>query len=298
MVARCRNHPLVAAAPNHRLFPCTPKSPQVLRASIALPSNAHSIRKMLRWRYLRWPKTSSRAIATGEQPLIWVRSLDSLIVQPLEGNEGASDPFWSPDSRFIGFFADGKMKKVDSSGGGTVQTLCEDWPRCELEPEGRYRVSSRCVHRLSLGHCLGGNPVRITHQEMTRRMLTPLSARWKTGAVLFRHTYWWQDNGIYCRFIDSQRKFSLSIMQTVKVTLSNQLPGLRRDGDLMAMPWTETAQPTEKPFALQMEFVSILIDRPEIFLFPKLTLDIPVRLLCSDEVNWHGWIVRETNLKL
>ena len=55
--------------------------------------------------------------------LLWVRPLDSPNAQPLSGTEEALDPFWSPDSRFIGFFAGGKLKKIELSGG-TVQTLC------------------------------------------------------------------------------------------------------------------------------------------------------------------------------
>ena len=49
--------------------------------------------------------------------LLWVRLQDALSAQPLSGTEGASDPFWSPDSRFIGFFADGHLKAIDVSGG-------------------------------------------------------------------------------------------------------------------------------------------------------------------------------------
>jgi eukaryotic-like serine/threonine-protein kinase len=57
------------------------------------------------------------------QALLWVRSLDRLDAQPLKGTEGASSPFWSPDGRFLGFFADGKLKKIDVTGGPAV-TLC------------------------------------------------------------------------------------------------------------------------------------------------------------------------------
>jgi serine/threonine protein kinase len=55
--------------------------------------------------------------------LLWVRPLDSPNAQPLSGTEDASYAFWSPDSRFIGFFAGGKLKKIELNGG-TVQTLC------------------------------------------------------------------------------------------------------------------------------------------------------------------------------
>jgi eukaryotic-like serine/threonine-protein kinase len=56
--------------------------------------------------------------------LIWLRSLDSLTTQPLPGTEGATYPFWSPDSRSIGFFAGGKLRRIDISGG-PAQTLCD-----------------------------------------------------------------------------------------------------------------------------------------------------------------------------
>jgi serine/threonine protein kinase len=49
--------------------------------------------------------------------LIWIRRLDSLALQALEGTENPSFPFWSPDSRFLGFFADGKLKRIDPAGG-------------------------------------------------------------------------------------------------------------------------------------------------------------------------------------
>jgi len=55
---------------------------------------------------------------------IWIRALDALELTPLAGTENAVDPFWSPDSRFIAFFADARLKKIDRSGG-PVQTLCD-----------------------------------------------------------------------------------------------------------------------------------------------------------------------------
>jgi serine/threonine protein kinase len=56
--------------------------------------------------------------------LLWVRSLDALAAQTLAGTDGASSPFWSPDSRFLAFFAGGKLKKTEVSGGSPI-TLCD-----------------------------------------------------------------------------------------------------------------------------------------------------------------------------
>jgi Tol biopolymer transport system component len=48
---------------------------------------------------------------------LWVRPLDSVAARALAGTEGASYPFWSPDSASVGFFADGKLKRIDILGG-------------------------------------------------------------------------------------------------------------------------------------------------------------------------------------
>ncbi len=60
--------------------------------------------------------------ATGGQPQLWLRPLDQTTLRALAGTEGAAYPFWSPDSRSIGFFADDKLKRIDL-GGGAPQTL-------------------------------------------------------------------------------------------------------------------------------------------------------------------------------
>ncbi len=48
---------------------------------------------------------------------LWLRPLDSMVAQPLAGTDGANEPFWSPDGRSIAFAADGKLKRLDLSGG-------------------------------------------------------------------------------------------------------------------------------------------------------------------------------------
>ena len=64
---------------------------------------------------------------TGSQ--LWLRPLDQVTAQPLAGTEGASYPFWAPDGRAIGFFADAKLKRIDLTGG-VLQVLADaPYPR-------------------------------------------------------------------------------------------------------------------------------------------------------------------------
>ncbi len=58
---------------------------------------------------------------------IWVRQMNSLQAQRLQGTDGATRPFWSPDSRFLAFFAGGKLYKIDITGGPPL-AIC-DAPR-------------------------------------------------------------------------------------------------------------------------------------------------------------------------
>lgn len=55
---------------------------------------------------------------------LWLRSLDQMAARPLEGTIGATYPFWAPSSRAIGFFADGKLKRLDLAGG-TPQAIAD-----------------------------------------------------------------------------------------------------------------------------------------------------------------------------
>ena len=57
-------------------------------------------------------------IASGDGPRrLWLRSLAATTARPLEGTDGAGYPFWSPDSRSVGFFAGGQLKRLDLDGG-------------------------------------------------------------------------------------------------------------------------------------------------------------------------------------
>jgi serine/threonine protein kinase/roadblock/LC7 domain-containing protein len=97
-----------------------PSSPPVARMNVLLPEKSRALSLAV--------SPDGRSIAAvlvkdGKQQ-IWIRRLDAIEWNTLAGTENAADPFWSPDSRFIAFFADARLKKIESSGG-PVQTLCD-----------------------------------------------------------------------------------------------------------------------------------------------------------------------------
>ncbi len=101
---------------------------------------------------------------------IWLRPLNALTAQPLSGTEGTTRPFWSPDSRFLGFFAEGKLKKVEASGG-PPQKICDAATGADgtWSPEGVILFDGRPtdpIHRVSAA---GGVPVVAVAPDAGRK---------------------------------------------------------------------------------------------------------------------------------
>jgi Tol biopolymer transport system component len=69
-------------------------------------------------------KLAFTARDAGGKTLLWIRPIDSLSAQPLPGTDDAAYPFWSPDSRTLGYSTRGKLMKVAASGGPPLM-LCE-----------------------------------------------------------------------------------------------------------------------------------------------------------------------------
>ena len=99
---------------------------------------------------------------------LWVRSFDSMDARPLPNTEGAVGAFWSPDGRSIGFFANGKLRKINVSGG-QPEVICEAppqlsgaWNRNDIIVFSRggplYQVSAA-----------GGEPKAVTTLDASRQ---------------------------------------------------------------------------------------------------------------------------------
>jgi len=99
-----------------------PAAPELVRFEIQQPANLPLIgspKLSPDGRYLAFDGTDEQGVTR-----IYVRAMNALEAQPLPGTEGTRRPFWSPDSRFLGFVAGGKLKKVEVTGG-PPQVICD-----------------------------------------------------------------------------------------------------------------------------------------------------------------------------
>jgi serine/threonine protein kinase/Tol biopolymer transport system component len=177
--------------------------------------------------------------------VLWMYEVGGHRIHSLDGTQGVSYPFWSPDGRFIGFFADGKLKKVDVSGG-QVQVLCDasngrggTWNRDgvivftpDANPNsGLARVSSQ-----------GGSPVEMTRPD-TARFET--SHRWPVFLPDGKHFLYLaanftghvESNAVFLGSLDSQEKRQIV---TTSSNVAYAEPGYllyMRDQTLVAQPF-------------------------------------------------------------
>jgi serine/threonine protein kinase len=105
---------------------------------------------------------------SGSANVLWIRPLDGLASRPLNSTEGAEYPFWSPDGRMLGFFAYGKLKKVEISGT-PAQTICDGaWGRGGTwNQDGVIIFSPTPFAPLSRISASGGVPTTVTRLDTT-----------------------------------------------------------------------------------------------------------------------------------
>jgi Tol biopolymer transport system component len=118
---------LAAAALAFIHFRETPPVAETVRFRDALPENGSFTITGVSALSPDGRKLAFSAAGTDGVPRVWLRSMDSLTAQPLPGSETVPVLivlFWSPDSRYIGFQGEGKLKKIDTAGGPAL-ALCD-----------------------------------------------------------------------------------------------------------------------------------------------------------------------------
>jgi eukaryotic-like serine/threonine-protein kinase len=211
-------------------------------------------------------------IASGADghPMLWVRPLDSVTAHALPGTEGAGwVPFWSPDSRFIGFVVQGKLKKIEAAGG-PPQTLCEvpggllggSWNRDGVvifgTPNGGlFRVSQA-----------GGVAARLTTSDESHGELGHLRPWFLPDGrhfLYFSRTVNPEAAGIYLATLDSTERKRLAATNQggayAPPAAGSQNGHLLflREGTLMALPLdARRFEPAGEPFPLAEQVGSIL----------------------------------------
>jgi Tol biopolymer transport system component len=175
------------------------------------------------------------ATGTDGRRLLYVRPLHSLVTEPLPGTDGAHLPFWSPDSRYIAFFADGKLKKIHAQGGPPL-TLCDayaGWP-------GAWNRGGVILFRPSVGplyrvSATGGEAKPATSLDASRLESSHLFAQFLPDGRHFIYLAWSvqeANSGIYAGSLDSKETKRL-VAATGNAAYTGPPPGATGPGYLL-----------------------------------------------------------------
>jgi len=228
---------VVAAIATWNLKPAPAAAPE-MRTEIVTPSTSDPVSLAL--------SPDGRQIvfvASGDgPPRLWLRRLDATSAQPLAGTEGASYPFWSPDSRSVGFFAGGKLKRMDI-GGGSPQTLADAFNRGGAWGEDGTILFVRSANSpLSRIPASGGEPAAVTQLDKQTSHRFP---QFLPGGrqFLFYAQGTPATGGIYLGSLDSSETRRLAAADTGGVYLSERA-ALRGSGSTST---ARTRSPASSP---------------------------------------------------
>jgi Tol biopolymer transport system component len=205
-----------------------------------------SLFRLMDFAWSSLPRMPQVRVSCGFVPL-------TLTAQPLFGTEEALFPFWSPDSRFIGFFAAGKLRKIELSSG-TVQTLCGastsrggTWSQ-----QGVIVFNPTPNERLYQVPVAGGEPVPVTKLDPSRQ---EASHRWPYFLPDGRHFLYSviggpQSQGIYVTSVDgSETRRLLNIPNSDAAYAAPGYLLFRRESTLMAQAFgADKLQLSGEPF--------------------------------------------------
>ena len=159
---------LAAAALGFGFWKRTPKAPRTVRFEISTPEDVVAIdtpRLSPDGRYVAFNATD----ASGKTR-VWVHAMNALTAQPLAGTEGTTRPFWSPDSRYLGFFAEGKLKKIEVTGG-PAQKICDAPTGADgsWNADGVILFDGRANDPIQRVPAAGGSPTVEVKAEASRK---------------------------------------------------------------------------------------------------------------------------------
>ena len=191
---------------------------------------------------------------SGEARLIWVKPLEGGEAVPLYGSEGASLPFWSPDSLEVGFFAASKLSVIRASGGAPPRDVCAagegagaSWGRNDII---LFATSSRSgISAVAAG---GGSPRPITSLDSSHRDVSHRYPQFLPDGRHFLFLLWSGDierQGIYLGAIDGSGLQRLLPDASPAVWSAGSLLFVRRD-TLLAQRITPSFQLEREPRVL------------------------------------------------
>jgi Tol biopolymer transport system component len=173
---------------------------------------------------------------------IWVRPMNALEARLLPGTEGAIYPFWSPDSRSLGFFADSKVKTIDLNGGSPLVVADAPFGRGGAwGPGGVILFTPSTQTFLSRVSAIGGTPVPVTKVDTSQHT----SHRWPFFLPDGKHFLYLAinhdpsraaNNTLYYASLDGRENRALFRSQSNAVYGSGFIL-FARSGQLMAQPF-------------------------------------------------------------
>jgi Tol biopolymer transport system component len=155
-----------------RIFYAPVEGKHPVRFDIAPPEDARWSRSQI-YRPLSPDGRKVAFVAASDgKPLIWLRSLDSSAAKPLRGTDDAEAIFWSGDSQYIGFFSQGKLKKVPIAGG-PPQIVCNEYMReGAWNAEGVILIGGQVGKPLLRVAAAGGEPVHATELDPSKKEIS------------------------------------------------------------------------------------------------------------------------------
>jgi eukaryotic-like serine/threonine-protein kinase len=184
--------------------------------------------------------------------LLYVRSLTSLTAQPLPGTDDAIYPFWSPDSRELGFFADGKLKKINA-GGGPPQNVCEavNGRGGAWSQDGTIVFTPSATQGLFRVSAAGGTPEPASRFDLSRG---ENSHRWPWFLPDGKHFLFWarsshgsQESQLFVGQLGTLQAKALGKNESMAVYAAGHILFIR-DQSLMAQPFDlQRIEPSGEP---------------------------------------------------